>query len=215
MSIRYVPTMVSPSGFSAATRKAQKGLGAVVIVLAVIVGLVVLGAMVLGGAYNGLVSQDSVVEQKAADVESQMKRRADLIPNLVSTVKGYAKHEEKVYADIAAARSRLLNADVSKNPGEAAEANQAFSSSLGRLLAVAENYPNLKADQNFIRLQDELSGTENRINYSRLEFNDVVKSYNIKVRSFPTNLIAGMFGFERRKAFEATASEKATPKVEF
>jgi LemA protein len=165
--------------------------------------------------YNKLVTQDTDVEQKAANIESQLKRRADLVPNLVATVKGYAKHEQSVYADIAAARSRLLSADVGKNPQEAAAANSAFNSSLGRLLAIAENYPQLKADQNFIRLQDELTGTENRINFARIEYNESVKNYNLSIRTFPSNIVAGITGFERRAPFEATAAERATPKVEF
>ncbi len=183
--------------------------------LIVVLGLVLMIGIWLVGGYNGLVTQDTVVEQKEADIESQLKRRADLVPNLVATVKGYAKHEKEVFDNIAQARSRLLNADVGKNPQEAAAATQNFNGALGRLLAVAEAYPQLKADQNFIRLQDELSGTENRINYARLEFNEAVKNYNLKVRSFPTNVMAGMFGFDRRQPFEATEAEKTTPTVNF
>jgi len=183
--------------------------------LMVVLGLVLMVGIWLIGSYNGLVTQDTVVEQKEADIESQLKRRADLVPNLVSTVKGYAKHEKEVFDNIAQARSRLLNADVGKNPTEAAAATQNFNGALGRLLAVAEAYPQLKADQNFIRLQDELSGTENRINYARLQFNEAIKNYNLKVRSFPTNIMAGMFGFERRQPFEASEAEKTTPTVNF
>jgi LemA protein len=196
-------------------RKYQKGLGAAAITLIVIGVLVLFLGVSIAGSYNGLVSQDTFVEQKAADIDSQLKRRADLVPNLVATVKGYAKHEKEVFESIANARSRLLSADVSKNPGEAASANQAFNSSLGRLLALAERYPDLKADENFIRLQDELSGTENRINYARLQYNEAVRDYNVKVRSFPTNLVAPMMGFNRRAPFEATATERATPQVSF
>lgn len=192
-----------------------EGLGVGVIVLIALLLLVVVGALWGVGTYNTLVAQDSVVEQKAADVESQLKRRADLVPNLVATVKGYASHETQIFTEVAQARSRLLNADVSTNPQEAAAANQAFNTSLGRLLAIAENYPNLKADQNFIRLQDELTGTENRINYARLEYNNAVRDYNIHVRSFPTNLVAGMGGFPRREAFQATETERQTPTVAF
>jgi LemA protein len=109
----------------------------------------------------------------------------------------------------------LLSANVGANPHEAAAANAAMTSSLGRLLAIAENYPQLKADQSFIRLQDELSGTENRINYARLEYNDSVKDYNLSVRTFPNNVVAGMTGFSQKAPFEATEAEKAVPKVAF
>lgn len=196
-------------------RKSQPGIAGAALAVLVLVGIIVVGGLWLMSGYNGLVSKDAEVELRASNIESQMKRRADLVPNLVATVKGYAKHERGVYSDIAAARSRLLAADVDTNPREAAAANRAFNSSLGRLLAIAENYPQLKADQNFIRLQDELTGTENRINFARLEFNNAVKDYNLAVRSFPGNVMAGMFGFERKTPFEATEAEKATPTVNF
>lgn len=195
--------------------KSSFGLSSGVTIVLVIVGLLLFGGLSLAGSYNGLVQQDTLIEQKAADLDSQMKRRADLIPNLVSTVKGYAKHEEEIFTNVAEARSRLLNTSVANNPAETAQANQAFNGALGRLLAIAENYPQLKADQNFIRLQDELTGTENRINYARLEFNEATKNYNLKVRSFPTNLVAGFMGFERKEPFEATEAEKTPPVVEF
>jgi LemA protein len=196
-------------------RKKQPGLGGAAIALIVLVAIIVVGGLWLMGGYNSLVSKDAELERRASNIESQMKRRADLIPNLVNTVKGYAKHERGVYEDIAKARSRLLSADVDTNPKEAAAANNAFNSSLGRLLAIAENYPQLKADQNFIRLQDELSGTENRINLARLDYNDAVKDYNLSVRSFPSNIVAGITGFERKAPFEATDAERATPQVQF
>lgn len=196
-------------------RQKQPGLGAAAMVLIVLVGILLVGGLWIMGGYNNLVSKDAEVERRASNIESQLKRRADLIPNLVATVKGYAKHEKGVYDDIAAARSRLLSADVNTNPREAAAANASFNSSLGRLLAIAENYPQLQADQNFIRLQDELTGTENRINFARIEYNDAVKDYNLSVRTFPNNIVAGITGFERKAPFEATAAEKATPKVEF
>jgi LemA protein len=196
-------------------RQRQPGLGGAAMALIVLVGIIIIGGLWLMGGYNNLVSKDAEVERRASNIESQLKRRADLIPNLVQTVKGYAKHEKGVYDDIAAARSRLLSADVNTNPKEAAAANAGFNSALGRLLAIAENYPQLKADQNFIRLQDELTGTENRINYARIEYNDAVKDYNLSVRTFPNNVVAGITGFERKAPFEATAAEKETPKVEF
>jgi LemA protein len=197
------------------SKRSHRGVGAGLIVGLALLGVLVMGGLWLAGGYNGLVSQQTTLEQATANVQSQLKRRADLVPNLVATVKGYAKHEEKVFGDIAAARSRLLNADVANNPAAAAQANQAMTSSLGRLLAVAENYPNLKADQNFNRLQDELSGTENRINYARLQYNESVTGYNRSVRSFPNNILAGMFGFMVKQPFQATEAEKATPTVSF
>lgn len=180
----------------------------------VLIVLVVLG-LFLGGQYNGLVGKDTRIQALAANIDSQVKRRADLIPNLVSTVKGYAKHETGIFTAVAEARSRLLNTKTTVNPAEAAAAQQGMNSALGRLLAIAENYPNLKADQQFIRLQDELAGTENRINYARLQYNEGVRDYNTTVRSFPTNLIAGMFGFSAKTPFQIEAADKANPKVEF
>lgn len=196
-------------------RNKQNGLGSAAVILLGILGIAIVVGMWFTGSYNGLVNRDAEVERRASNVESQLKRRADLVPNLVATVKGYAKHEQEVFNNIAAARSRLLAADVDTNPKEAAAANGAFNSSLGRLLAIAENYPQLKADQGFIRLQDELTGSENRINVARLAFNDAVKDYNVSVRTFPGNVVAGLSGFERKESFEATETEKATPKVEF
>lgn len=196
-------------------RKRQPGMGAAAMILIGLVVLLVMGGLWFAGGYNNLISKDAEVERRASNIDSQLKRRSDLVPNLVSTVKGYAKHERGVYEDIAKARSRLLSSDVNTNPKEAAAANASFNSSLGRLLAIAENYPQLKADQSFIRLQDELTGTENRLNFARLEYNDSVKDFNIAVRTFPGNLIAGIGGFQQKASFEAAPTEKATPKVEF
>jgi LemA protein len=194
-------------------RKAQPGIAAVL--LAALVGILVIGGLWISGEYNSLVRKDTAVEQAASDIDSQMKRRADLVPNLVATVKGYAQHEQAVYRDIANARARLLSADTNTNPQEAAQANVAFDSALGRLLALAENYPQLKADQNFIRLQDELTGTENRINFARIQYNIAVREYNTAVRSFPTNVVAGVTGFDSKQSFQATEAERTTPQVEF
>ncbi len=196
-------------------RNRQRGLGAAVIALIVVVGtILMLGLWVMGG-YNGLVQMDTMVQNRASNIDSQLKRRADLVPNLVATVKGYATHERGVYADIAQARSRLLSADVQHNPAGAAAANASFNSAMGRLLAIAENYPQLQANQNFIRLQDELTGTENRINVARVEYNEAVRDYNTSVRMFPGSVIAGITGFHPRAFFEASTAEKATPKVAF
>lgn len=180
----------------------------------VLIVLVALG-LFLGGQYNGLVSKDTRIQALAANIDSQVKRRADLIPNLVSTVKGYAKHESAIFTAVAEARSRLLNTKTTVNPAEAAAAQQGMNSALSRLLAIAENYPDLKADKQFIRLQDELAGTENRINYARLQYNEGVRDYNTTVRSFPTNLLAGLFGFSTKTPFQIEEADKANPKVEF
>ena len=196
-------------------RTRHSGMGAAAVILVTLLAVLVIGGLWVMGGYNSLVAKDTQVELRASNIQSQLKRRADLIPNLVSTVKGYAKHESGVYSEIAQARSRLLSADVAHNPQGAAAANAAMTSSLGRLLAIAENYPQLKADENFIRLQDELTGTENRINLARLEYNDSVQDYNLSVRTFPNSIVAGMTGFTRKTPFEATEAEKAVPKVDF
>lgn len=196
-------------------RNRHSGLGTGTVILIALVAILLIGGLWVAGGYNTLVAKDTQVELRASNIQSQLKRRADLVPNLVATVKGYAKHESGVYADIAQARSRLLAADVTRNPQEAAAANAAMTGSLGRLLALAENYPQLKADQNFIRLQDELTGTENRINYARLEYNNAVQDYNMSVRTFPNSVVAGITGFSRKAPFVATEAEQATPKVEF
>jgi LemA protein len=197
------------------SKKSHRGLGAAAIVLIALVAVLALSGIWFAGGYNHLVGLDTNVQERASNIDSQNKRRADLIPNLVATVKGYAKHESGVYKDIAEARSRLLSANTQSNPKEAASANASFNSSLGRLLALAESYPNLKADKNFTALQDELAGTENRLNTARIEYNDAVKSYNTSIRLFPDSIIAGFTGFKQHAFFEASETEKATPKVEF
>ncbi len=204
-----------PQQKSSIDRQPQSGMGAAVMILLGLLAVIVILGVVCIGQYNGLVQKDTMVQNQASNIESQMKRRADLIPNLVATVKGYAKHEEKVFGDIAAARSRLLSADVNSNPKAAAQANAGFSSSLGRLMAIAENYPNLKADENFIRLQDELTGTENRINVARVDYNESVRDLNNSVRMFPGNIVAGMTGIHAHDFFEGDASDKVVPTVSF
>ncbi|MBK8191041.1 MAG: LemA family protein [Vampirovibrionales bacterium] len=204
------------SGFRGPTRARHSGaLAAGLVVVGVILAVLLMLGMWLGGAYNGMVTANTLVEQSGGNLDSQIKRRADLVPNLVATVKGYATHERAVFADIANARASLLSADVAKKPAEAAAANSAFNGALGRLLAIAENYPQLKADRGFIQLQDELAGTENRINYARIQFNEAVKDYNLKILTMPNALFAGMMGFTKRASFEATPQEKVAPKVEF
>jgi LemA protein len=179
------------------------------------VQLMVLALVAAGSAgcsYNTFVSQEVAIKAQWAQVENQLQRRNDLIPNLVETVKGYATHEESVYKDIADARSRLLAA---KSPEETIAAANQQSSALGRLLAVVENYPQLKANEQFNRLMDELSGTENRIAVERMRYNEKVQEYDTKRRQFPANLTAKMFGFKEYPFFQAPPEAKQVPKVNF
>lgn len=164
------------------------------------------------GTYNTFVSLDEAVAGSWAQVENQLQRRYDLIPNLVETVKGYAKHEKSVFIDVTNARSKVGGAG---NVSEKIKANNELTTALGRLLVVVERYPELKANQNFIRLQDELAGTENRIAVERRRYNEMVKTYNIKIRSFPANLLARMYGFDKAAFFEAPEVAKAVPKIKF
>ena len=182
--------------------------------------LVVIVLWAIGG-YNGMVKMDEQVQNKWANVETQYQRRADLIPNLVSTVKGYAKHEQQTLEEVVKARSEATQLKVDAEnltPEKLAafqKAQSGVSSALGRLLAVAENYPDLKANQNFLELQSQLEGTENRITVARKDFNDTAKSYNQAIRQFPKNILAGLFGFEKKSYFEAEAGSEKAPKVEF
>lgn len=185
----------------------------------VLIGLgviVVLGLMVAGwaiSARNGLIELDETVTKGWKDIGVQLERRTDLIPNLVSTVKGYAAHEKEIFTAVAEARSRLLAA---KSPAETAQADQALTSALGRLLAIGENYPQLKADTVFVRLQDELAGTENRIAVARTRYNDASKRYNAAIRKFPGSLFAPGLGLERRDYYEVPEGKSMeVPKVEF
>jgi len=167
----------------------------------------------LGGcSYNRFVSQEEAIKAQWAQVENQLQRRNDLIPNLVETVKGYAAHEEGVFKEIAESRSKLLAA---KSPEETIQAANQQTAALGRLLAIAENYPNLKANEQFNRLMDELSGTENRIAVERMRYNQKVQEYNTARRQFPANLTAKMFGFKEYPFFQAPPEAKQVPKVNF
>ena len=172
-------------------------------------------------AYNGLVSMKENVSNQWANVETQYQRRSDLIPNLVNTVKGYASHEKETLEGVIAARSQATQMKVDPSnltPESLAKYQKAqgeIGAALGKLLAITENYPDLKANQNFLELQAQLEGTENRINVARKNFNDSAKEYNTAIRKFPKNIFAGMFGFEKRPYFEAEEGAEKAPKVEF
>lgn len=183
--------------------------------LKLIIGLLVVAVVIIGmifSSYNSLATLDEEVTGAWSQVENQLQRRAELIPNLVNTVKGYASHEEKIFTEVTKAREKLIGAGSIE---ETAQAGQELTGSLSRLLAIAENYPDLKADANFRQLSDELAGTENRIAVSRMDYNNTVKSYNTKIRRFPTAFIASMFNFEQRDYFEANEGATETPNVEF
>jgi LemA protein len=174
---------------------------------------IALAALPLGGcSYNTFVSQEEAIKTQWAQVQNQLQRRNDLIPNLVETVRGYAAHEEGVFKEIADARSRLLAAQT---PAETMQAANAQTSALGRLLAIAENYPQLKANEQFSRLMDELSGTENRIATERQRYNEAIQRYNTARRQFPANITAALFGFEAYPLFEAPPEAQQAPRVNF
>lgn len=181
------------------------GLGAVLLVIVLVVGGLI-------STYNGLVDLQSEVEKTDAQIQTQLQRRADLIPNLVNTVKGYAAHETEVYTALAEARTKLNSAS---NAQEYADAVESYDSAISRLLVIVENYPELKANENFIYLQDELSGTENRIAVARKDYNDAATEYNKSIKKFPTVIFAGMLGFERVELFEASDSAQDAPVVDF
>lgn len=180
------------------------------IVLIAVGVLLLLGIFWVIGSYNGLVSSEEQVNEKWANVQTAYQRRADLIPNLVAVVKEYSDYEGSVLTEITQARSAIMSA---KTPGELQAADSQLSSTLKSLFAVAENYPDLKANENYLSLQDELAGTENRVKTERDIFNEAVKEFNVKVRRFPTNIIAGMFGFEKKEMFEAAAGTETAPDV--
>lgn len=180
------------------------------IALIVILAVIVIGTLWVIGSYNGLVKSDVGVSEKWGNIQADYQRRADLIPNLVAAVKSYTTYEGTVLTEVTEARAAWANAN---NVGAQMSAANQMDSALGRLIAVAENYPNLKANENYLSLQDELAGTENRIKFSRTEYNGAVKTFNVKVRTFPTNLIAGMFGFTQKTMFESQAGAETAPNV--
>lgn len=195
----------------------KKGLITLIIAAVVLIG----GFRWVKNGYNNMVVADENVQAAWAQVENVYQRRADLIPNLVATVKGYAEHESKTLENVIAARSKATQVTV--DPADLTEealarfneAQGELSAALGRLLMITENYPDLKANQNFLELQAQLEGTENRIATERMKFNETAKSYNTLVRTFPNNILASMFDFEKKGYFEAQAGAETAPKVEF
>ncbi len=189
-----------------------------IIIIVAVVAVIAIWAI---SGYNSLVGMDENVSNQWANVETQYQRRADLIPNLVNTVKGYAAHEKETLEGVIAARSQATQIKVDPTdltPEKLAEYQKAqgqLATALGKLLAITENYPDLKANQNFLELQAQLEGTENRINVARKNFNDAAKAYNTTIRRFPKNILAGMFGFDKRAYFEATEGAEQAPQVQF
>ena len=186
------------------------------IVVGLALGVILLGALVVGlyvkSTYNDLVAKQEQNKTAWSQVENQLQRRFDLIPNYVETVKGYAKQETTIFTAIADARARIGSAQTVK---EKIDSNNELSGALARLLVVVENYPELKSTENFMRLQDELAGTENRIATERRSYNEAVRAFNVRARQFPANLVAAAFNFEPSPLFEAPASAKEAPKVSF
>lgn len=183
----------------------------------IIIGVLLLAGLLFGGQLiglrNELVTQKNQIDGMWSEVDNQLQRRADLIPNLVNTVKGYAAHEKEVLSNIANARAALLNA---RNPQEKIAANGQLDSAIGRLLVVVENYPQLRANENFLNLQDELAGTENRIAVARQRYNEAITTYNTTIDRFPNNIAAGIFGLQRNDAyFKADPATRVAPKVQF
>lgn len=186
-------------------------------ILGIIAGVLILGVVILGSMYisrrNQMVAMKEAVEQAWSQVDVVIQRRADLVPNLVETVKGYAEHEQTVFDNIAKARAALGGA---RTPSERIAANDMLSGALSRLLVIVENYPNLKANENFMRLQDELAGTENRIAVERRRYNQAVQAYNTYIQLFPNNIVASIMGFQRNDAyFRATEEAREVPQVSF
>src|SRR3954452_14558987 len=180
--------------------------------VAINIAIVMVAISLSGCSYNKFSTQDEAINAQWAEVQNQLQRRNDLIPNLVATVKGYAAHEAGVFKDIADSRSRLLAA---KSPEESIQAANQQTSALGRLLAISENYPQLKANEQFNRLMDELSGTENRLATERMRYNELVQEYNTARRRFPANVTAKTFGFKEYPYFNAPPEAQAAPKVNF
>ena len=175
------------------------------VIIGVIIAVIVIIAISIIGSYNGLISLEESTNTAYSDIQVQLQRRMDLVPNLVNTVKGYAAHETEVFTAVSDARAKLAGAGTVEE----------LSSALSRLIAISESYPELKSNENFLSLQDELAGTENRIGVARKDYNDAVQKYNVKIRSFPTNIFANMLGFEKKQQFEADSAAQSAPSVSF
>lgn len=181
-------------------------------VIWIIIAVVAVIAILIVSSYNGLISSRAQVDEAFANIDAQLQRRADLIPNLVETVKGITAQEKSIVDAVTSARENYLNAGTDN---EKINASNELSAALSNLLVVVENYPEITSGANFIALQDELAGTENRIAQARKNYNETVKSYNTSIRKFPRNILAGMFGFESLEYFETAEENKTAPKVEF
>ncbi len=180
--------------------------------IGIVIGIIVVLALILVPSYNKFVTSEENVDQAYSQIETQLQRRVDLIPNLVNTVKGFAKQEKEVIAQVTEARSKLAGAS---GPGEQAAADSELSGALSRLLVVVENYPELKSNENFRQLMDELAGTENRIAVARKDYNEQVASYNKQVKRLPGKLVASIFGFDEKEYFKADAGAESAPDVDF
>jgi len=180
--------------------------------VAIIIIIILIAVFWYVGQRNALVTLEVNVDAAWSEVDNQLKRRSDLIPNLVATVKGFAEQEQQVFGDIADARARLAGAQT---VGETAASYDQLEGALSRLLVIVENYPELRSNENFIRLQDELAGTENRIAVARGRYNDTVRQFNTKIRVFPTNTVANRMGMTAREYFEISESDRAVPQVDF
>ena len=182
----------------------------------IVLGIIILGIFLIGSWYvrtrNSLVAMEEQVEASWSEIDNQLQRRADLIPNLVNTVRGFAQQEEEIFTRLAEARSRLAGA---QGVQETAESYGEMQSALSRLLVIVENYPQLRSNENFIRLQDELAGTENRIAVARRRYNESVRQFNTRKRSFPASIIANSLGFEQQEYFEVPESAREAPEVDF
>lgn len=178
----------------------------------IVVGIIILAFLLISGKYNNIVSKEEEVDGAYANISVQLERRADLIPNLITTVKGYMSHEKEIIDKVTSSREKLVNAN---SVSEQAVANEELNNTLADLYVVVENYPELKADTQFTQLQDELAGTENRIAVARSDYNNAVKEYNKAIKKFPNSIIASIFNFEAKEYFEAKESANEVPEVSF